>query len=291
MWIGYAARAEPMMRTPGSRDHVDSENWLGGYLRLRRGLVRPEDVGLPERRRRRVSGLRREELAQLAGISVVYLSRLEQGYDQHPSEQVVDALARALLLDAEATEHLHRLSHPAAAQRIRPTGEGVPASVARIVTDHIDVPAYVLDRLRTVVVANRFTTALVPMLFQGANQLRALFLDPRARTLFPDWTEVTEDAVASLRVTASARHGDEELTDLIAAMSADSEWFRELWSRHDAGLRARDLCRFDHPVAGLFELRYDKLAVVGADHQTIVVYHADPGSAGARALEVLRATR
>src|SRR3954454_7917786 len=151
---------------------------LGEYLRARRALVRPEDVGFPPGPRRRVAGLRREELAMLAGISPNYYLRLEQGRDRRPSPQVIDALARALQLDADATAFLHSLSRPEAETRERPPREHVPASIEWLIGSWRNTPAFVHDRHMTILAANRLALVLTPPLRPGANAVRAMFTEP-----------------------------------------------------------------------------------------------------------------
>jgi transcriptional regulator with XRE-family HTH domain len=172
---------------------------FGQYLRARRELLRPEDVGLPSLGRRRVPGLRRDELALLAGISSDYYLRLEQGRDHHPSTQVVDALASALRLDEDATAQLHALSQPAAARR-RPSGrERAPASIEQLIASWPNTSAFVLGRHMDVLAANRLASALSPSFSPGVNLVRAAFLGSELRTLFRDWENVARSIVAGLR--------------------------------------------------------------------------------------------
>lgn len=258
------------------------DNRLGDYLRARRGLVRPEDVGLPSGGRRRVRGLRREELALLAGISSDYYMRLEQGRDQHPSAQVLDALARVLRLDADASAHLHGLARP---ERRRVLPARVPPSIMWLVDGWTDTPAYVHDGLTNVLAANAMATALSPNYAPGRNLLRAVFLDPAERELRPDWEQVTTKGVAGLRAQA---HGDNpELAELVGELSARSEHFRTLWNRHDVKGQSGRVNRFDHPRVGRLDLHADKLAIEGTDRLLLVLQHAEPGSESAEALALL----
>ncbi|MGW3889780.1 MmyB family transcriptional regulator [Micromonospora chokoriensis] len=257
---------------------------LGEYLRARRELIGPGDVGLPAHGRRRVPGLRREEAALLAGISADYYLRLEQGRDRHPSAQVLDALARALLLDAEATAHLHRLGAPVPARRPARRPERVPTGVRQLVGSWTETPAFVHGRHLDVLFANPLATALAPIFSAGVNLLRAVFLDPSVPALYPALTAVAANAVAGLRGQVGTETDDPRLTELVDELTAGSERFRRLWARHDVTARAGGGLRvFQHPRVGELELRYEKFTISGTT-QSLVVYHAEPGSASARTL-------
>jgi transcriptional regulator with XRE-family HTH domain len=258
-------------------------NRLGDYLRARREQVRPADVGLPAGGgRRRVQGLRREELALLAGISSDYYMRLEQGRDQHPSGQVLDALAAVLQLNPEATAYLHELARPAAPRR----SEQVPSSILQLIDSWPATPAYVQDRLTNVVAANRAAAALGPCYAVGVNLMRTVFLDPAEREFRPDWDETVTDGVGILRASFGADLDDPDLVELVDELSAGSERFRELWARHDVRARAGHMVRFAHPVAGPLDLHSEKLPIANTA-LTLVVFHAEAGTASADALQRL----
>lgn len=205
---------------------------LGDFLRARRSGLRPEDVGLVSVGGRRVSGLRREEVAHRAGISPDYYTRLEQGRGHRPSEQVLDAVAAALALDRPATAHLRRLARGGPVRRSRPAE--VPSGIRHLLDD-LDgrVSAFVQDPLGEVLAANTLAGALSPSFTTGSNTLRAAFLDPALRSLYPAWTEVAAEAVAGLRAAAGSELIDARLHDLVAELSASSEEFRVLWERHE----------------------------------------------------------
>ncbi|MEV0070356.1 helix-turn-helix transcriptional regulator [Amycolatopsis sp. NPDC050768] len=262
------------------------DNLLGDYLRARRQLVSPEDVGLPAGGRRRVRGLRREELALLAGISSDYYMRLEQGRDQNPSAQVLDALARVLGLDDDATNHLHSLTAPAPATAVGPAPVA-PPSIAELIGTWPATPAYVQDRLTNVLAANAIATALSPRYAPGHNLLREVFLDPAEQDFRVDWDEMTADGVGGLRASLGRDVGDPAATELVTELSAKSERFRELWSRHDIKPRTDHLARFRHPAAGPLDLHSDKLTLPGPDALSLVVFHAVPGSRHAETLASL----
>jgi transcriptional regulator with XRE-family HTH domain len=221
-------------------------NALGDYLRARREQVRPEDVGLAAGSRRRVRGLRREELATLAGISAAYYLRLEQGRDARPSTPVVEALARALRLDAMATEHLHQLAIAGDGR----TPRGGPETAADMLDEVIAqfaMPALIATRYQDVLAANACARALSPGFAPGENYLRWRLLEPAAREFFVDWDEATDVAVSGLRETAGGDVDDPRLSALIDELSAASPRFRELWARR-CGLPHR--CPAHAPPAG-----------------------------------------
>jgi transcriptional regulator with XRE-family HTH domain len=263
-------------------------NRLGDYLRARREQVRPAEVGLPAGGgRRRVQGLRREELALLAGISSDYYMRLEQGRDQHPSGQVLDALATVLRLDPEATAYLHELARPVAPLHQANRGsEQVPASILQLIDSWPATPAYVQDRLTNVVAANRAATALGPCYAVGVNLLRTVFLDPAEREFRLDWDDTVADGVGILRASFGADLDDPDLVDLVDELSVGSERFRELWARHDVRARAGHMVRFAHPIVGTLNLHSEKLPIANTA-LTLVVFHAEAGTASADALQRL----
>jgi transcriptional regulator with XRE-family HTH domain len=262
---------------------------LGEYLRARRELLRPEDVGLPERGRRRVSGLRREELAMLAGISSDYYLRLEQGRDQNPSEQVLDAIARALQLDREATAYLRDLARPVVRRRPARKVEKVGEGLRRLVMSWTDTPAFVQGRLQDVLVANPMAAALSPTYREGVNLLREVFLNPAVRAMHRlDWDKTVATTVGALRALTGPEVDDPALAELVGDLSVRSEEFRQLWARHDVGRRVSGKSLLIHPLVGELELSYEKLAVIGAEGQVLVVFHAEPGSSSAEALTLLR---
>ncbi|MDT5314404.1 MAG: hypothetical protein QOE74_3424 [Mycobacterium sp.] len=177
-------------------------NPLGDFLRARRQQVRPEDVGLLGGQRRRVAGLRREELATLAGISSDYYLRLEQGRDTHPSAQVIDALARALQLDVKASEYLHQLASPSSRRR-EDAGIDAVDAVDELI-DQFPMPAIVASRSLDVLAANPLARGLSPGFAPGQNFLRWRLLDPAARELYVDWDDATDVAVSGLREAAGS---------------------------------------------------------------------------------------
>lgn len=279
------------------------DNLFGDFVRARRARMRPQDVGLPSYGRRRVDGLRRDELARLAGVSVQYLTRLEQGVDRHPSAQVVDALAGALRLDPDAAAHLRALADPAPARR-RPgdasewpgdasarrgpgdaSGRRGPGEVAADVRQLLDswsgTPAYVRDRRFYVLASNKAAMALAPMYHPGRNLVRDVFLEPGTRRLFPDWQEIAEQTVAAWRAAADPR--DPDSAALLAELRRHDD-FRSLWDRYDVRPSRNEMKRFEHPDVGPLTLRRQTLVIAGAEDQVIIVYQPQPGSPSADAL-------
>jgi transcriptional regulator with XRE-family HTH domain len=262
-------------------------NALGDYLRARREQICPEDVGLVAGARRRVAGLRREEVATLAGISSAYYLRLEQGQDTHPSGQVVEALARALLLDLKATEYLHRLANAAGSSRPQSAEDTAAESLCQLI-DQLPVPVSVGNRYFDTLASNPCARALSPGLEPGENLLCWIFLDPAARDLYVDWDRVTDIAVSEFREVAGTDLGDPRLRAMIDELSAHSPRFHELWERADVGYRPGPM-HIRHPQLGDLHLHRTRLRVPHSHGQHMLIYHAEPGSESAQALEALRA--
>ncbi|GAB2804148.1 helix-turn-helix domain-containing protein [Streptomyces daliensis] len=258
-----------------------TDNVLGEFLKARRGRVPPTKAAGATPGRRRVPGLRREELARLAGISEPYLTRLEQGVDRHPSPQVLQALTRALELDDDASAYLCALARP---DSVPPPEPGVAPDVRQLLDSWPGSPAYVRNRRFDVLAANKPARALAPMYGPGHNLARDVFLDPGARRLFPDWPRIAAQTAAALRAEADPR--DPRTARLVAELEADAD-FRRLWARHDARPSRDELKRFAHPEAGELALRRQTLTVGGAEQQVIIVYQAVPGSPSAAALDRL----
>ena len=271
---------------------MSATNVIGEYLRARRELVRPQDAGLRDLGRRRTPGLRREEVAMLAGVSADYYIRLEQGRDQHPSPQVLDALARALQLDENATAHLHTLAAPRPHSRSRrmTKPERVPETIEQLIMSWTTTPAYVFGRYLDVLVANPLATAIAPWFTAGENLVRGAFLDPRRRELKPDWERTLASTVAALRANVGQEVDDLRLTELVGELSLRSESFSQLWARHDVRPKGSGTSTIDHPQVGRLELTYTKLPIPDADRQTLSIYHAAPGSPSAQALALLATT-
>lgn len=269
---------------------VDGKNALGEFLRARRERVRPEDVGLSGGGLRRVPGLRREEVALLAGISSDYYLRLEQGRDRNPSVQVLEALARVLRLDTSATAHLVGLAQPerpAASRRRTRRPEAVPASVRELLDTWSAHPSYVQNRFTDCLAANALCRALSPNYTPGVNLLRAVFLDPAEHELRRDWKELTAEGVATLRGHIGPDVDDPRLVELVGELSVRSDRFRLLWSRHEVRPMIGRTSLLSHPLVGDFELRSNKFEIPGTNALSMVVFHAEPGSRSAELLGLL----
>ncbi|MGF7235741.1 MAG: helix-turn-helix domain-containing protein [Frankia sp.] len=271
---------------------MDDANALGDYLKARRDLVQPEDVGIltgtgggaggP----RRVPGLRREEVAMLAGVSADYYLRLEQGRDRNPSVQVIEALARVLQLDSAATAYLVALSQPRAKKTTRRRPEIVPAGIRQLL-GVIGLPAFVEGRYFDVLAANPLATALSPRLVPGSNRLRAVFLDPDEKALYPDWDRAIAGMVAGFRASVGTDTTDPQCIQLVGELAVASEPFRRLWARHDVRVLEGEPTRIRHPQLGDLLLSREKLAVGGTDGQLLVIYHGEPDSETAGLMALL----
>jgi transcriptional regulator with XRE-family HTH domain len=261
-------------------------NALGDYLRARRGQVRPEDVGLTAGARRRVRGLRREELATLAGISSEYYLRLEQGRDKNPSAQILDAIARALQLDIKGTEYLHQLASPPGSRREQLDLETAADGTHELI-NQFPMPAIVASRCLDVLAANPVARALSPGFTPGRNFLRWRLLEPPAREFFVDWDEATDVAVSGLREAAGSDPDDPRLRALVEELSAASARFRELWARAEVGYRP-DVVHIRHPDIGDVYLHPNRFNIPHSGGQHMLTYRAEPGSESAAALEALR---
>jgi transcriptional regulator with XRE-family HTH domain len=266
---------------------ASTRNPLGEYLRARRQLVTPQQAGIPTMGVRRVPGLRREEVAMLAGISADYYLRLERGRDRNPSGQVLEALARVLRLDAEHVAHLRSLVSEAPRPRVRRTGDEEPPLGALKLLESLAQPAFIEGRYFDIVASNGLARALSPRLAPGGNQLRDLFLQPAEQALHPDWKSVSECFVANLRQAVGNDLDDPRYLELTAELSAHSGHFRELWARYEVRSQRGTPIRFDHPQVGPLTLNRERLAIGGTEELMLVVYHADAGSADAYKLAFL----
>ena len=263
-------------------------NHLGDYLRARRGQVTPAEVGLVPGSRRRVAGLRRDELALLAGISSEYLQRLEQGRDRHPSTEVLDSIARALRMDAKSTAYLHQLAQQTSRPHRQPHAEDASIAITELI-DQFPMPAIVVSRYQDVLAANLIARALSPGFQVGQNLSRWRFLDPAAKQVYADWEEATALAVGGLRELSADDPDDPRLRALISELAASSERFNQLWERADVGY-TKGITHMRHPVVGDLYLTRTKLDLPHSGGQHILTFHPPPDSASTRALDQLRAS-
>jgi transcriptional regulator with XRE-family HTH domain len=266
----------------GTKDE-ESGNRLGAYLRARRELVTPEQAGLPPGGTRRVPGLRREEVALLAGISPDYYLRLERGRDRNPSPQVLESLARVLRLDEVERTYLLGLTaaRPRATRPRRP--ERVPARVHELLA-HLTIPAFVEGRAFDVLASNPMAVALSPRLRPGENRLRSLLLDPEERAFQRDWEKATAGIVAALRTTIGDDTDNPRFVQLVGEMALSSRRFRTLWARHDVRTLEGGTVTVDHPTVGELRLHRDKLPVGGV---LLVLYYPDKDSDSDEKLRLL----
>ncbi|MFJ3320133.1 MULTISPECIES: helix-turn-helix domain-containing protein [unclassified Curtobacterium] len=270
-------------------------SFLGEYLRARRALVRPADVGIDSSRARRVPGLRRSEVAGLAGISQEYYLRLEQGRDRRPSHQVLGAIVRALRLDDVALEHMHRLAR---LDEGGPTGSttddgaGPPAPVEPALLELVDglsgVPAMLMSAEQDVLASNTLARAIRPRLLPGTNFLFHLFTD-RARAEVIDWEDDARRAVANLRFHGDPRNARHR--EVVGTLAIRDATFRELWARHDVEQQVTWVARIRLATAEPVELTCHSLAVPGGSGRSVMTLTAEPGTAAALALQRFTAMR
>jgi transcriptional regulator with XRE-family HTH domain len=253
---------------------------LGEFLRSRRGRVRPGDVGLPAGiGRRQTPGLRREELAALAGVSVDYYTRLEQGRDANPGAEVLHALASALRLTDDERAHLHELArHASGRSAAARLGTGAPRPGLLHLLDAVrPTPAFVLDQVSNVLAVNPEGARLMPGVHARCNLIRYVFTDPAAREVFVSWREMAQDCVAHLRTVAAADPDSPALADLVAGLSADSAEFAALWRHYDVRVKSGARRTFRRPGSGCFDLVSE--IVTAADGQRLAVFRPAPDDA------------
>jgi len=267
---------------------------LREFLRSRRARITPEDAGLPPRSGiRRVPGLRREEVAQLAGVSVDYYVRLERGRGTNVSEGVLDAVARALCLNDTERGHLFALAKPTRTRRRPMPPQRVRAGLYRILDTLTDNPALVLGHRSDVLASNRLARALytdfeaLPQ--RERNMARFIFLDPAARELYVDWERSARGTVASLHLYAGAHPDDPRLAELVGELSLRDGDFRRWWADHDVLNRSHGSKRYRHPLVGELTLDYEALNPTGDPEQTLGLHTAEPGSPSEDALRLLAA--
>lgn len=245
---------------------------------------------MPDTRIRRVPGLRREEVALLAGVSSDYYARLEQGRNITPSPVVIDAIARALDLDAAGRSHLHSLiEHGDGRRAPHPAGQRARTSLRHFV-ESLDVPAMVLGRQTDVLATNELARALLcdfeALPAQARNYARWILLDDRARALFLDWEEQARIVVHSLRLEAG-RHPEDASSPLVKQLAAASPEFVRWWSEHTVHQRSFGTKQFEHPVVGRIDVQYETLMLPGDDGQTLFVYSTEPGTDSRAAMNLL----
>ncbi|AYC38927.1 MULTISPECIES: helix-turn-helix domain-containing protein [Streptomyces] len=271
---------------------LDRRAELSEFLRTRRARLKPEDVGLPEfGRHRRVPGLRREELAQLAGVSVAYYTRLEQGNGRNVSAEVLNAIARALRLSDAESAHLTHLARPKQHKKKAGARTEQVRGPLRQLLDSIEVPAYVSGRRSDILAWNRMAAAVFgdwsELPVEERNWARLVFLKPEYRELFVDWDQKAYDMVSYLRMDAGCHADDPLLSTLVGELSLKSEEFRRLWATHDVKEKTYGVKRLRHPLVGDLALHFESFRLSDGTDQALITYHAEPGSPSAEALRLL----
>ncbi|MCP3821651.1 helix-turn-helix transcriptional regulator [Streptomyces sp. A3M-1-3] len=271
---------------------------LGRFLQTRRARLRPEDVGLDgDGKHRRVAGLRREEVAQLARVSVNYYTRLEQGQNRSASPEVLDALATALRLSPDERAHLHDLAGTAGpASRVVTPAESARPAVARMVAAYRQGPAIILGRQMNILAWNELARALFTghIDFKGPdgrdvlpNLAELVFLEPGARELYPVWMDEAHELAGFLRVMVGRYPNDPGLSALIHKLSAGSPEFAEMWSGHVVWDKTHGTRYLHHPAVGRLTLTFETLRLPDAPDQCVILYQAESGSASEEALRSL----
>lgn len=274
---------------------MDQRNEVGEFLRSRRNRITPEQAGMIGGGRRRVPGLRREEVATLADISIDYYARMERGDLRGVSPEILDSVARALRLDEAETDHLHDLARAAAPwparQRKPRADQTVRPSLQRLVDAVTGAAIWVRDRRMNPVTANPLGRALYAPVLEDpdgrGNTARFMFLSPAARTFFPDWEHNADAIVATIRGYAGQNPRDKQLTDLIGELVTRSEAFRIRWAAHNVRHHRTGIKRFHHPQVGDMELTYEAMNLPGNPDWLMFGYTAEPGTASAERLRLL----
>jgi transcriptional regulator with XRE-family HTH domain len=274
---------------------MDTKREIQEFLTSRRARITPEQAGIRSfgSGPRRVPGLRREEVASLAGVSIAYYTQLERGDASGVSDTVLEALSRALQLDDAERTHLFdlvRAQQPVPRPRRRRTTQTIRPGVRRLL-DCIDAPAFVRNGRMDVLVMNKLGEALYSEMLvnprRPVNSARFCFLDPRATTFFVDWDESANASVAVLRAEAGRNPHDHDLTNLIGELSTQSEDFRVRWARHDVGTHDAGLKRLHHPLVGHLELTYEGMMLAADPDLVLFAFTADVGSKSEEALRLL----
>jgi transcriptional regulator with XRE-family HTH domain len=275
---------------------VDAANDIAEFLTTRRAKITPEQAGLPAYGKRRVPGLRREEVASLAGMSVEYYKRLERGNVSGASELVLEGLARALQLDDAERAHLFDLARAAgrmgtvSPKRSRPVKQKIRPVVQRIL-DQIAAPATVRNARLDYIGANALGRALYAPVFdsreQPANSARFTFLDSAAGDFYPEWDRVATELVAHLRSEAGRNPYDRQLSDLVGELSTRSDEFRVRWAAHNVRFHRTGTKQIHHPIVGEMDLSYESMALSADDGLSVAIFTAEPGSASQQALDLL----
>jgi transcriptional regulator with XRE-family HTH domain len=274
---------------------MDNRTAMREFLASRRAKIRPEDAGLPAGGNRRVPGLRREELAALAGVSLSWYTRLERGDAVGASDAVLDAIARTLHLDDVERRHLVDLARASGgaptASRRRPAAGKVRSTLQLVLDQMTEMPAVVQNDRSDILAMNALGRALYSDLIAGSegawNHARYLHLDPRSQTFYPEWDQIADFSVAMLHVAAGRNPYDRELSNLIGELATRSDDFRARWAAHDVHEHQTGVKKVHHEVVGNMSLIYQTLVLPGEPGLTMYLYTAEPGSPSADALRLL----
>jgi transcriptional regulator with XRE-family HTH domain len=286
--------ASRLPRADASVDGMDHRTEVADFLRSRRGRITPEKAGIVGGGRRRVPGLRREEVAMLTGVSVEYYARMERGDLAGVSAEVLAALAGALQLDDTETDHLEdlaRAAEPRPPRRRRTAGPKVAPTFQRFLDAVTGAPVWVRDRRLDFVAANPLGLALyAPVLTTPTNRgntARFTFLDPTSRLFFPDWEDNADEVAATLRTYAGQNPHDRRLTDLIGELVTRSDTFRHRWAAHNVRHHRAGIKRINHPAVGDLELSYQAMDLPANPEWFMFAFTAEPGSPTEERLRLL----
>ncbi|MFI6036059.1 helix-turn-helix transcriptional regulator [Streptomyces sp. NPDC051315] len=269
-------------------EHPDAVEGLGRFLRSRRELLSPAAVGLPSTGRRRVPGLRRDEVAALAGVSASYYMRLEQGRELNPSQRVLEAVARVLKLSDEDRLRLFHMAQPTTRRMRSPLRvERVSPPLRQLIESWTRTPAFIIGHAQDILAANDLARALYSDFAQQDNVLRMLFLDPAAKAFYRNPERARHRAVADLQQTAAETPDDPRILALVGELSVRSGEFRSLWAREYSRVPPYKVKQMHHSAIGDLELHHEALTIRSAPGQQLIVLQAEPGSASADALALL----
>lgn len=268
---------------------MPSDSELGRFLRASRGRVSPDAVGLTSASARRVPGLRREEVATLAGVSVDYYIRLEQGRELHPSAQVVAAITRVLRLDPDARQHVYRLAGLMPVIDLTPPRADAAPALRELLDAWPHTPAMVFTHAYDVLASNALGEALFAPVMSSANLVVAVFLNPEARAFYPDWKGTARDTAGALRLAAGTFPGDHRIEEVVQTVSRSSEEFRLFWADPHVVGKTTQAKRLRHPEVGELDLTMQTFDVRSAPGQQLIVYHPHAGTRSSDSIQLLGA--